>query len=152
MGFLRDFEKLFISKDDVILYRTIEERTQLVLPKKLLPLVFTEFHVNMGHLGKEKTLQLIRDRFYKPKMVVNVTHFVTKVSSCVKRKKPHIVLVAPMQTCSSAAPLEVIGLDFLHLDTCSGGYQYFLVLTDHFSKFVQVYPATNKSTKTATGR
>ena len=152
MGFLRDFEKLFISKDDAILYKTIEERTHLVLPKKLLPLVFTEFHVNMGHLGKEKTLQLMRDRFYKPKMVVNVTHFVTKVSSCVKRKKPHIVPVAPMQTCSSAAPLEVIGLDFLHLDKCSGGYQYFLVLTDHFSKFVQIYPATNKSTKTARGR
>ena len=34
-GFLRDFEKLFISKDDDILYRTIAKRTQLV-PKKLV--------------------------------------------------------------------------------------------------------------------
>ena len=79
----------------------------------------------------------------------NVTHFVTKVSRCVKRKKPHIVPFAPMQSFSSAAPLTLFGLDFLHLDTCSGGYQYLLVLTDHFSKFVQVYPTTNKSAKTA---
>ena len=57
-----------------------------------------------------------------------------------------------MHTFSSAAPLELIGLDLLHLDTCSGGYQYLLVLTDHFSKFVQVYPATNKSAKTAADR
>ena len=57
-----------------------------------------------------------------------------------------------MQTFSSAAPLELIGLDFLHLDTCSGGYQYLLVLTDNFSKFVQVYPTTNKSAKTAADR
>ena len=62
--FVRDFQKLFISKDDGILYRTTAERTQLVSPKKLVPLVFTELHVNIGHLGKDRTLQLIRDRFY----------------------------------------------------------------------------------------
>ena len=117
-----------------------------------MPLVFTELHVNMGHLGKDRTLQLIRNRFYWPKMEDDVTHFVTKVCSCVKTKKPHIVSVAPMQTFSSAAPLELIGLDFLHLDTCSGGHQYLLVLTDHFSKFVQVYPTTNKSVKAAADR
>ena len=151
-GFLRDFEKLFISKDDSILYRTTAERTQLVLQRKVVPLVFTELHVNMSHLGKDRTLQLIRDRFYWSKMEDDVTHFVTKVCSCVKRKKPHIVPVAPMQTFSSAAPLELIGLDFCHLDTCSGGYQYLLALTDHFSEFLQVYPTTNKSAKTAADR
>ena len=57
--------------------------------------------------------------------------------------------VAPMLSFSPAAPLELIGLDFLHLDTCSGGYLYLLVSTDHFSKFVQVYLKTNKSAKTA---
>ena len=149
---LRDFEKLFISKDDGVLYRTTAERTQLVLPKKLVPLVFTELHVSMGHLGKGRTLQLIRDRFYWPKMENDVTHFATKICSCVKRKKPHIVPVVPMHTFSSAAPLELIGLDFLRLDTCSGGYQYLLVLSDHFSKFVQVYPTTNTSAKTAADR
>ena len=151
-GFLRDFEKLFISKDDGILYRTTAERTQLVLQRKVVPLVFTELHVNMSHLGKDRTLQLIRHRFYWSKMEDDVTHFVTKVCSCVKRKKPHIVPVAPMQTFSSAAPLELIGLDFRHLDTCSGGYQYLLVLTDHFSELLQVYPTTNKSAKTAADR
>ena len=75
----------------------------------------------------------------------NVTHFVTKICSCVKRKKPHIVPVAPMETFSSAAPLELIGLYFLHLDTGSGGYQYFLVLTDHFSQVFRVYPTTDQS-------
>ena len=106
----------------------------------------------MGHLGKDRTLQLIQDRFYWPKIEDNVIHFVTKICSCVKRKKPHIVPVVPMQTFSSAALLELIGLDFLHLDTRSGGYQYLLVLTDHFSRFVQVYPTTNKSVKTAADR
>ena len=54
-----------------------------------------------------------------------------------------------MQSFSSAAPFELIRLDFVHLNTCSGGYQYLLVLTDHFSKVAQVYPTINKSAKTA---
>ena len=107
-GFLRGFKKLFISKDNGILYRSTAERTHLVLPRKLVPLVFTELHVNMGQLGKDRALQLIRDRFYWSKMDEDVTHFVTKVCSCVKRKKPHIVSLAPILSFSSAAPLELL--------------------------------------------
>ena len=83
----------------------------------------------------------------------NVTHFVTKVCSCVERKTPQLVPVAPMQLFSSAAPSELTGLDFLHLDTCSGGYQYLLVLLIyHFPNFVQVYLSIYKSTITAAHR
>ena len=77
----------------------------------------------------------------------DVTHFVTKVGIF----KPCIAPVAPIQSFSSVAPLELIGLDFLHLDTCRGGYQYLQLLTNHFSKFVQVYPTT-VSAKTASDR
>ena len=58
-GFLRSLEKLLISKDDGILYRTTAGRAQLFLPKKLVPLVFTELQVSMGHLEKDRNLQLI---------------------------------------------------------------------------------------------
>ena len=51
-SFLIDFEKLLINKDDGILYRVKTEKTQLVLPKKLIPLVFTELHMNMVTLAK----------------------------------------------------------------------------------------------------
>ena len=145
---LRDMEKLTLS-DDGVLHRHTTEKQQLILPKKLLPLVFTELYVKLGHLGQDRTLQLIRDRFYWPKMEDDERHFLSRVCSCVKSIKPHIVPVAPMQSISSSTPLELIGLDFLHLDTCSGGYQYLLVLRDHFSRFVQVYATTNKSAKTA---
>ena len=84
-----------------------------------------------------------------------VTHFVTKVCSRVKRTKTHIVPVAPMKPFSSAAPLELLGLppscqtSFI-LTPLAVATSIFLVLTDHFSKFLQVYRTTNKSAKTAT--
>ena len=42
-----------------------------------------------------------------------------------------------------------MGFDFLYLDICVGGFQYLLVITDHFTRYTQVYPARNKEAKTA---
>ena len=53
-----------------------------------------------------------------------------------------------MKIITSSLPLQLVGIDFLHLDSCSGGYEYLLVITDH-PRFVQVYTTTNKSSKTA---
>ena len=145
---MRDMDKLEVDNNG-LLYRKTSEARQIILPEKFKPLIYSELHIKMGHLGKERVLQLTKGRFYWPKMEDHVNHFITKVCNCVKSKKPNIHHEAPMQTITTSAPLELIGIDFLHLDTCSGGYEYILVITDHFTRFTQAYPTTNKSGKTA---
>ena len=82
-------------------------------------------------------------------MTEDVNHFVTKLCTCVKSNKLNITHEAPMKSITSSSPLHPVGIDFLHLDPCSGDYEYLLVITDHFKMFVQVYPTTNKSARTA---
>ena len=45
--------------------------------------------------------------------------------------------------------MDLVAIDFLHLEKASNGCQYILLITDHFTRFTQAYATTNKSALTA---
>ena len=144
---LRQWLKLHIDQNGV-LHRKTTRREQLLVPKAYRPLVFKELHQDMGHLGVERTLDLIRDRFYWPQMAKEVEHFVTKECECLKKKKPNKQTRAPLTSIQSTCPFQLVSIDFLHLEKCKQGYEYILVVMDHFTRFAQAYPTKNKTAKT----
>lgn len=87
----------------------------------------------MGHLGSERTLNLIRDRFYWPKM-------------------PNRQTRAPMQSIETTRPFQLVSTDFLHLEQCKGGCEYILVVVDHYTCFARAYATTNIAAKTVADR
>ena len=97
----------------------------------------------MDHPGTDRTTELIKSRFYRPLMDDEIKHFVTQVFPCVKKTPPHIMKAAAIQSISTSEPLEIISMDFLHLDKTSGGHQYLLVVTDLFTKLTQGYATRN---------
>ena len=108
-----------------------------------------ELHNNMEHQGIDRTVSLVRDRFFWPYMQSDIEHYVTKACACLKQKKPCHDARAPLTTIVTTQPFELVCLDFLHLDQCKGGYQYILVIVDHFTRFAQAYATTTKTGKTA---
>ena len=56
---------------------------------------------------------------------------------------------APLLPITTAALLEIVGIDFLHLKKSSGGFEYILLITNYFTRYPQAYPTRNKTAKTA---
>ena len=106
--------------DDRILRRQRGLTTQLVLPKSYHSHVYKEIHQEMGHLGAERVIELARERFFRPYMQRDITHFVRNVCNCLKQR-PNIQTFVPLKNIVMYSPLELVSMDFLHLEKSTGG-------------------------------
>ncbi|KAK7945555.1 hypothetical protein WMY93_001283 [Mugilogobius chulae] len=146
---LREWTKLELI--DGVLYRKRQDNDtlsyQLVLPEDLRPFVLKSLHDDMGHLGIDRTLDLVRARFYWPRMASDVEQKVKTCGRCVRRKSlPE--RSAPLVNITTSRPLELLCMDFLSLEPDSSNTRDILVLTDHFTKFAVAIPTPNQKART----
>ena len=132
----------------VTLKNHLEPVAQFVLPKRFICRVILACHDDNGHLGMERTLGLLQERFFWPKMAENVCTHIHTCERCLRFKQPQEI--AEMQPILVSYPMELIHLDFLMLGGKAGYTKgvNILIVTDHFTKYAQAY-ITLKQTATA---
>ena len=134
-----------------LLFRTIiEDNTeiqQLVVPEQCRKEILQGLHDNVGHPGKERTLKLLRQRFYWPKMSSSVDDWVTDCNRCLRRKSSTNER-APLVNVNTTYPLELVCFDYLTIEPSKGGISNILIITDHFTKYAVAIPTKNQTAKT----
>ena len=134
--------KLLTLKHGVLYKRSkVDERTKhlLVVPPSHRQRALEGCHDQVGHLGQDRVLDLLRDRFYWPGMYVDVVSYINSCPRCLRRKsQPDKVPIVNIET---SQPLELIHLDYLKIEPSKGHIENVLVITDHFTRYAQAFPS-----------
>ena len=154
--FLHNIKQFWLRKDD-LLYRKVSTNFQgaqtclwqLLLPQQLVKKALEGCHDQCGHLGRDRTLSLLRERFFWPNLYKDCLEHLESCRPCKLRKAraPH----QPLKPLSASRPMELVHLDYLCLEPCKGNIENVLVVTHHFTRYAQAFP-TKTQTAQATAK
>ena len=118
---------------------------QLILPTAQREVALRGCHVEVGHLGLECMLDLMHDWLFWPHMAVQAKEHIGKCHPCLafKARQPKV----PLKNIMATHPLELVHLDYLCLEPGKGLEENILVITDHFTRYAQVYVTRTQTTQ-----
>ena len=102
-------------------------RLQRVLPHSYSQKAMAGCHDQIGHLGQDRVLELLRDRFFWPGMQMDVASYINSCPRCIRRKsQPE---TGPLHNIEATQPLELIHLDYLQIEPSKGNIENVLIVT-----------------------
>ena len=126
-------------------------RQQILVPDDMRKTVLHECHeaLTAGHLGQRKTLANVRRRFIWPGMREQTELFVKSCDLCGRHKTQGKTRRAALKDYQSGEPLQRLCIDIVGpFPESRCGNKYGLVVTDAFTKFVEIYPMPNQEAET----
>ena len=102
---------------------------------------------DVGHQGRDRTYSLLQERFWWPKMRTQMMMALQNCEKCkiYEKKDPK----APLCTIATTEPMDLIHVDLVGMEVTietkkKPVVQKILVVTNHFSRFVQAYRVKDK--------
>ena len=148
--------KQFALRDGIVYRKAFSENQghksclwQIVLPTQLVQTALQGCHDNVGHLGRDRTLSLLRERFYWSSLYRDTVQHLDSCRKCKLRKAS--VPRAELCPIKVSRPMELVHLDYLCIEPCKGKFENILVITDHFTRYAQAF-ATKSQTAHVTAK
>ena len=128
-----------------------KEWLQLVVPTSLREEILHKVHqgVVSGHLGEQKMLHQIKERFYWPGMAEDVHNWCQTCASCATNKSPSTKARAPLQTITTGHPMQVVAVDITGpFPESEAGNRYILVVGDYFTRWMECFAIPDQEAET----
>ena len=135
-----------------VLHRRVEkgtrdERLVLVVPRKMRSCLLHLSHndPSSGHMGINRCLERLQRHYYWPGITSEVQLWIAECEQCNRRKPQVPGQRASMESIKVEGPMELWAMDVMGpLPMTARGNQYILVMSDHFTKWVEAVPMANQ--------
>ena len=153
-----DWQKDFTLLNDMLFINdTPKGSTDMALlfmvPASKCQVALDLYHRDVGHQGRDRTYSLLQERFWWLKMRTQMMMTLQNCEKCkvYEKKDPK----ASLCTIAATEPMDLMHIDLVGMEVTvktkkKPVVQKILVVTDHFSWFVQAYKVKDKRTITTT--
>lgn len=127
------------------------EYVQFLVPRAIRDEILHQMHDSIlsGHLGRKKTKDKILQRFYWFGLKEDVYNYIARCHPCGEIKQPPKSMKAPLGSMMVGAPLDRLSTDVLGpLPETERGNKFILVVTDNFTKWVEIFPIPDQTAVT----
>ena len=129
------------NKDQGLLNR------QLIVNDSCISVLIDYYHNRQGHLGEDRTLNILKARFYWPKMSNLIKHKISTCDVCVARKSlPKNNRTELYHRPVAKHPLDILALDHLVVESLTAKHKILTIVCE-FSKFLFIIPVKGESAK-----
>ena len=137
---------LLMVRSEIISKRS--DRTNLdkiIVPLSMLKYVFQGNHDLMGHIGREKSLELIKRKYYRPNMAELLTRYIKSCMKCASKGGNRGITKAPLGSFPintqrfAAWNIDIMG----PLATSKQGSKYILSCIENYTRWLELIPLDN---------
>jgi len=116
----------------------------VVIDPKQKHSILLHMHENLGHCGIFSVYEVLRKRFFWPRMHSDINHHVKSCRECQIRSLKHLEI--PLRISMLVSLFSKIYIDIMHMPPARG-YKYIVAAKDNLSRTSEVAPLRNATAK-----
>ena len=149
-------KKEFTLQDNLLYLQVTPTNSQdtalvFVIPTSDRQAAIDGCHHSAGHQGRDRTLSLMKERFWWPGMSQALLKAVANYGRCIQYEAKG--QLPPMQPIIYTEPMELVHIDYVRMEVTVATdkkpiVQNVLVVVDHFTRYVQAFVTKNHTART----
>ena len=127
-----------------------EPHSKIVLPLTLWKFVLSAHHDKMAHIGRDKTLHLIQQRYYRPNMASTVAKYLKSCVKCKNKIGQKVKKSYPVQRMPIVQErFQKWHLDFLGpLPRSKNNNKFILLCIDSYTRWPEIFAVEDQTAET----